>query len=229
MLPALRLAEYVGAEPGNLAFAPNASSALNAVVRSLDLRPRRRGAARRRRVRRDGAAVGLRRRALRRDARAPAVLGARTGTAHARRLLLAHRMDERPGQRRRGALPAGRARRARSRSSTALTPRGRSISTSTRSAPTSTPATATSGCARRRASGFLYARPEAQALDRRRRSISWDWLDGAAFPERHRWQGTRDPSAYLAVPGRDRLPGRARLAGRPPALPRAARRTRVRA
>ena len=30
--------------------------------------------------------------------------------------------------------------------------------------------------------------------------ISWDWADGAAFHELHRWQGTRDPSAYLAVP-----------------------------
>src|SRR5437763_1482441 len=30
--------------------------------------------------------------------------------------------------------------------------------------------------------------------------VSWDWLDGAAFHQRHRWQGTRDPSAYLAVP-----------------------------
>ena len=46
--------------------------------------------------------------------------------------------------------------------------------------------------------------------------VSWDWIDGASFPERHRWQGTRDPSAYLAVPDRDRLPGRARLADRAP-------------
>ena len=30
--------------------------------------------------------------------------------------------------------------------------------------------------------------------------MSWDWLDDAPFPDRHRWQGTRDPSAYLAVP-----------------------------
>ena len=29
--------------------------------------------------------------------------------------------------------------------------------------------------------------------------VSWDWGDGAAFHELHRWQGTRDPSAFLAV------------------------------
>jgi len=46
---------------------------------------------------------------------------------------------------------------------------------------------------------FLYARPEVQDLIEPA-VISWDWLDGASFPERHRWQGTRDPSAYLAVP-----------------------------
>jgi len=48
-------------------------------------------------------------------------------------------------------------------------------------------------------SGFLYARPEAQGLIDPL-VVSWDWVDGAAFHERHRWQGTRDPSAYLAVP-----------------------------
>ena len=48
-------------------------------------------------------------------------------------------------------------------------------------------------------SAFLYARPEAQApIDPL--VVSWDWADGAAFHELHRWQGTRDPSAYLAVP-----------------------------
>ncbi len=41
--------------------------------------------------------------------------------------------------------------------------------------------------------------PEAQELIEPA-VISWDWLDGAAFHERHRWQGTRDPSPYLAVP-----------------------------
>ncbi len=48
-------------------------------------------------------------------------------------------------------------------------------------------------------SGFLYARPEAQPLIEPS-VVSWDWLDGAAFADRHRWQGTRDPSALLAVP-----------------------------
>jgi isopenicillin-N epimerase len=48
-------------------------------------------------------------------------------------------------------------------------------------------------------SAFLYARREAQALIDPL-VVSWDWVDGAAFHELHRWQGTRDPSAHLAVP-----------------------------
>jgi isopenicillin-N epimerase len=48
-------------------------------------------------------------------------------------------------------------------------------------------------------SAFLYARPEVQELIEPA-VVSWDFVDGAAFHERHRWQGTRDPSAYLAVP-----------------------------
>jgi isopenicillin-N epimerase len=48
-------------------------------------------------------------------------------------------------------------------------------------------------------SGFLYARPEAQRLIDPL-VISWDWGDASPFHQRHRWQGTRDPSALLAVP-----------------------------
>jgi len=48
-------------------------------------------------------------------------------------------------------------------------------------------------------SAFLYARPEVQGLIDPL-VVSWDWADGAAFHELHRWQGTRDPSALLAVP-----------------------------
>jgi isopenicillin-N epimerase len=48
-------------------------------------------------------------------------------------------------------------------------------------------------------SAFLYARPEVHRLIDPA-IVSWDWLDGAPFADLHRWQGTRDPSAYLAVP-----------------------------
>lgn len=47
--------------------------------------------------------------------------------------------------------------------------------------------------------GFLYARPEVQhVIDPL--VVSWEWADGNAFHERHRWQGTRDPSGFLAIP-----------------------------
>jgi isopenicillin-N epimerase len=48
-------------------------------------------------------------------------------------------------------------------------------------------------------SAFLWARPEhhdwIEPL-----VVSWGWRGGAPFAERHGPQGTRDPSAYLAVP-----------------------------
>ncbi|HEX4746887.1 MAG TPA: aminotransferase class V-fold PLP-dependent enzyme [Gaiellaceae bacterium] len=48
-------------------------------------------------------------------------------------------------------------------------------------------------------SGFLWARPEHQDWIEPG-VVSWGYHDGADFGERHGWQGTRDPSAYLAVP-----------------------------
>ncbi len=47
--------------------------------------------------------------------------------------------------------------------------------------------------------GFLSVRPEARDL-LEPAIVSWDWEEQESFAERHRWQGTRDPSAYLAVP-----------------------------
>jgi isopenicillin-N epimerase len=48
-------------------------------------------------------------------------------------------------------------------------------------------------------SGFLWARPEhhdwIEPL-----VVSWGYHEDAGFGERHGWQGTRDPAAYLAVP-----------------------------
>ena len=46
-------------------------------------------------------------------------------------------------------------------------------------------------------SAFLHARPEAQAL-LEPRIVSWDWEE-PAWADRHRWVGTRDPSAHLTV------------------------------
>jgi len=48
-------------------------------------------------------------------------------------------------------------------------------------------------------SGFLWARPEHQAWIEPL-VISWGYHEDADFGERHGWQGTRDPAAYLTVP-----------------------------
>jgi isopenicillin-N epimerase len=48
-------------------------------------------------------------------------------------------------------------------------------------------------------SGFLWVRPEHQDWIEPL-VISWGYHDAADFGERHGWQGTRDPAAYLAVP-----------------------------
>ncbi len=48
-------------------------------------------------------------------------------------------------------------------------------------------------------SAFLWARPEHQDWIEPV-VISWGHHEGADFGERHGWQGTRDPAAFLAVP-----------------------------
>ena len=44
----------------------------------------------------------------------------------------------------------------------------------------------------------MYARAEMQSL-LEPMAVSWDWPSDA-FADRHRWSGTRDPAAHLAVP-----------------------------
>jgi isopenicillin-N epimerase len=48
-------------------------------------------------------------------------------------------------------------------------------------------------------SGFLWARPEHHGWIAPL-VVSWGWGAETSFAERHGWQGTRDPAAYLAVP-----------------------------
>jgi isopenicillin-N epimerase len=47
--------------------------------------------------------------------------------------------------------------------------------------------------------GFLWARPEQQPWIEPL-VVSWGWEPDAPFAERHRWHGTDDPAACLAVP-----------------------------
>ncbi len=47
--------------------------------------------------------------------------------------------------------------------------------------------------------GFLWARPEHQGWIAPR-VVSWGWHENAGFGERHDWAGTFDPAAYLSVP-----------------------------
>ena len=99
----------------------------------------------------------------------------------------------------RGDRRARRAQKGSSRSSTARTRSRRSTSTSPRSARTSTPATATSGCARRRA-------PASSTCTRTGRSASTARSSAGATANRRRSSRARStreratPAAYLAVP-----------------------------
>jgi isopenicillin-N epimerase len=192
------LAAYVGAEPADLAFAPNATSALNAVVRSLELGPG------------DEVRVG--------DAEYGGMellwefVRRRTGVTVERRPFA----DLEPGPHTRVVFCS------HVEWSTGRVNDLRELASATRACSSllivdgahapgqidldleQLGADVYAGnchkwlCAPK-GSAFLYARPEVQDLIDPA-VVSWDWLDGAAFHERHRWQGTRDPSAYLAVP-----------------------------
>jgi isopenicillin-N epimerase len=192
------LAAYVGADPGNVAFAPNASSALNAVVRSLELGPG------------DEVLLG--------DAeyggleRLWEYVRERTGVT----LVRSPFAELDPGPQTRVVFcshvewSTGRVNDlgpvlARARAAGALTivdgahaPGQIELGLEALGADVYAGNCHKWLCAPK-GSGFLFARPEVQDLVDPA-VVSWDWLDAAAFHERHRWQGTRDPSAYLAVP-----------------------------
>ena len=190
------LAAFVGAQPEDLVFVSNATSGLNAVIRSLRLEPGDRGADDRARVRRYHAHLGVcgrqpRRVRAGRDRRAD-------GTAHAGDSRLAHHLAD-------GARVPGVEICAAARAASVL-----SIVDGAH-APGQVPldldaldADIYAGnchkwlCAPKGV-GFLWARPEQQSWIEPL-VVSWGCRDGADFAERHGWAGTRDPAAYLTVP-----------------------------
>jgi isopenicillin-N epimerase len=194
----IRLASYVRASPDDLAFAPNASSALNAVVRSLELAPG------------DEVLLG--------DAEYGGMeilwdyVARRSGATLVRRPF--GELD--PGPRTRVVFcshiewTSGRVndlaelcRRAREAGALSIVdgahaPGQIDVDLEAIGADVYAGNCHKWLCAPK-GSAFLHARPDVQPLIEPL-VVSWDSVDGAAFHELHRWQGTRDPSAYLAVP-----------------------------
>lgn len=192
------LARYVGSDDGNLAFAANTSSALNTVVRSLDLGPGDEV------LLGDAEYGGLeimwehvrRRTGVTIERRPFEELEPGTGT----KVVFCSHVEWTTGRvndlaplvaaaRAAGALAIVDGAHAPGQIELDLEAIGADVYAGNCHKWLSAP----------KGSAFLYVRPglqEAIVPD----VVSWDFVDGAAFHERHRWQGTRDPSAYLAVP-----------------------------
>jgi isopenicillin-N epimerase len=192
------LAAYVGSDPGNLAFAPNTSTALNTAIRSLDLQPG------------DEILLGdaeyggmellwefiVRRTGVKLVRRPFAELepGPRT------RVVFCSHVEWRSGRvndlapvcaaaRDAGALSIVDGAHAPGQVGLALDELGPDVYAGNCHKWLCAP----------KGSAFLYVRPDVQPLVDPL-VVSWDWVDGNAFHQVHRWQGTKDPSAYLAVP-----------------------------
>jgi isopenicillin-N epimerase len=194
----LRLAEYVGSPPGDLVFATNASSALNTAIRSLDLQPG------------DEVLLG--------DAEYGGLdilwnWVAATRGVELRRVPF-DELD--PGPRTRVVFcshvewTTGRINDIAPICTAARTVGAVSIVDGAHAPGQIDVDLVTCGadvyagnchkwlCSPKGAA-FLYARPEIQGRIEPP-VISWDYVEEAPFAQRHRWQGTRDPAAYMSVP-----------------------------
>ncbi len=192
------LAAYVGADPGNLVFTPNTSAGLNAVARSLELAPG------------DEVLMG--------DCEYGGMeilwdhVAARSGARVVRRPFDALE----PGPRTRVVFcshiewSSGRVNDlapvlAAARSAGAISVvDGAHAPGQIELALDDLRADAYTGNCHKwlgspKGAAFLYVRPELQERVEPA-VISWDWEPDAPFATRHRWQGTRDPAAFLAVP-----------------------------
>jgi isopenicillin-N epimerase len=192
------LAAYVGADPANLAFATNASSALNAVARSLEL------AAGDEILMGDAEYGGMRLLwdyvARRTGANVVCVPFDELDPGPRTRVVFCSHVEWTTGRVNDVAAVCARARAAGAVSIVdgAHAPGQLELDLESLGADIYAGNCHKWMCAPK-GSGFLWARPEMQrSIDPL--VVSWDWGDGAAFHELHRWQGTRDPSAFLAVP-----------------------------
>jgi len=194
----LELAEYVGSPAGDLVFATNTSAALNTAIRPLDLHPG------------DEVLLG--------DAEYGGLdilwdwVAARTGATLRRvpfgelepgaktRVVFCSHIEWRSGRindvapvcaaaRAAGALAIVDGAHAPGQIEVDVVATGADIYAGNCHKWLSAP----------KGSAFLYARPEVQPRIEPA-VISWDWADDAPFTVAHRWAGTRDPAAYLAVP-----------------------------
>ena len=194
----LRLADYLHADQANLSFSPNASTGLNAAIRSLDLRP---GEVVLTGDREYGGLLRLFEFVARRT-------GARIETAPAEelepgprtRVVFCSHVEWSSGYVNDIEAICGRARAAGAVSIVdgAHAPGQIDVDLEAIGADVYAGNCHKWMCAPK-GSGFLYVKPELHGLIDPG-VISWDWQDGAPFADLHRWQGTRDPSAYLTVP-----------------------------
>jgi isopenicillin-N epimerase len=193
-----RLAAYLGAATGNLVFAPNTSTALDAVARSLELRP--------------GDEILMGEDEYGGVLRLWSFVAARTGATlrrvpfdqldpHARtRVVFCSHVEWSSGRvndvaeacrraRAEGALAIVDGAHAPGQLDLALDALGADVYAGNCHKWLSAP----------KGSAFLYVRPEAQHLIEPL-VVSWDWDETRPWAEQNRWQGTRDPAAYLSVP-----------------------------
>jgi isopenicillin-N epimerase len=194
----LALAAHLGATPSRLVFVPNTSSALNAVARSLELAPG------------DEILMGdceyggmeilwefVARRSGATVVRRP--FAELEPTARTRVVFCSHvewstgRVNDLAA-----VLPAARAAGAISVVDGAHAP-GQIDLDLDALAPDVYAGNCHKWLCAPKGSAFLYARDELHELVEPT-VVSWDWQPDLPFATRHRWQGTRDPAAYLAVP-----------------------------
>ena len=191
------LAAFVGARAEDLVFVPNATSGLNAVIRSLRLEPGDEVLTTRHEYGAVAANVGVRRREARprRAGRARCVRSGRARTSSRSSHITSPTALVLPVAE---VCAAARAAGVLSIVDGAHAPGQLPLDLEALGADIYAGNCHKWLCAPKGA-GFLWARPEHQHWIAPL-VISWGYGAETSFAERHGWQGTRDPAAYLAVP-----------------------------